>query len=237
MFESILKNFGLILTRKVNSDPQVRLDYVRSLLLAQCELVIDVGANQGQWARKVRETYFEEIVSVEPDVESFIKMREHFSNDRKWLGENKAVHSKKNKVLLKRTSNNSMSSSLYDLSANLKNAAPDIIYLDTLEIPAIPLSKVLVTEKKNIYIKIDTQGSELEVLKSIKSKQWKQIFALEIELSLVETYKEAPLIEEILTYARAKGFSPYRVENGFGAPNFGQQLQIDCIFLRSEELI
>jgi len=80
------------------------------------------------------------------------------------------------------------------------------------------------------FLKIDVQGYELQVLKSIIKSDWKKIKFLEIEVNLVESYQSSALIEEVLTFLRTKGFDPYRVEPGFGYKNFGQQIQMDVIF-------
>jgi hypothetical protein len=40
------------------------------------------------------------------------------------------------------------------------------------------------------------------------------------------------LIEDVIKFLRKKGFQPLRLENGFGMPNFGQQLQTDIIFVK-----
>jgi hypothetical protein len=84
-----------------------------------------------------------------------------------------------------------------------------------------------------MFIKIDTQGYEYEVLKSINKNNFKKIYAFEIETNLVGTYKDITLIEDIIKYLRNKGYKPLRIESGFGMPNFGQQLQADILFVKS----
>jgi hypothetical protein len=87
--------------------------------------------------------------------------------------------------------------------------------------------------EKSIFIKIDVQGYELEVLKGIVDSNWQKINGLVIEVNLVETYKHAALIEEVIEFLRRKDFHPFRIEPGFGLAKFGQQLQADVIFVRN----
>ena len=46
------------------------------------------------------------------------------------------------------------------------------------------------------------------------------------------TYKNLTLMEDIIKFLRIRGFKPLRIENGFGMPNFGQQLQVDILFVK-----
>ena len=95
------------------------------------------------------------------------------------------------------------------------------------------LSKVLKTNThKKIFVKIDTQGYELEVLKSINKSNFTNIYAFEIETNLVSTYKNSSMSVDVIKFLRNKGYQPTRIENGFGMPNFGQQLQMDILFIK-----
>jgi len=72
----------------------------------------------------------------------------------------------------------------------------------------------------------------MEVLKSINKSNFNNIYAFEIETNLVSTYKNVSLIEDVIRFLRKKGYQPFRLENGLGMPNFGQQLQMDVLFLK-----
>ena len=51
----------------------------------EIDLVIDVGANNGQFGRLLRETGYEgDILSFEPVGKTFVKLRENCANDNKW---------------------------------------------------------------------------------------------------------------------------------------------------------
>ena len=97
----------------------------------------------------------------------------------------------------------------------------------------LKLSKILEASRhKQMFVKIDTQGYEFEILKSINKRNFNAIYSFEIETNLVSTYKNITLIEDIIKFLRNKGFKPLRIESGFGMPNFGQQLQADILFVK-----
>lgn len=72
------------------------------------------------------------------------------------------------------------------------------------------------------------------MLKSINKSTFNNIYAFEIESNLVSTYKNSTLIEDLIRFLRTKGFQPLRIENCFGMPNFGQQLQVDILFVKDK---
>ena len=71
-------------------------------------------------------------------------------------------------------------------------------------------------------------------MKYIDKNKFDHIHNFEIENSLVSTYKKLTLIEDIIKFLRNRGYRPLRIENGFGMPNFGQQLQVDILIVKDE---
>ena len=131
------------------------------------------------------------------------------------------------------SSNNGLSSSILELDNYHKDAAPDIKFISKKKVKISKLSKILEKDvHKKIFVKIDTQGYEFNILKSINKNNFINVHAFEIETNLVSTYKNAVLIEDIVKYLRTRGYKPLQIENGFGMPKFGQQLQADILFIK-----
>lgn len=88
-------------------------------------------------------------------------------------------------------------------------------------------------QKKFDYIKLDTQGSELDIIrgapKTIKAAKYVQI-----ELSLIEYNKGAPLKDDVVNFMKELGFNPtLMVEKHFWNQNPAEQLiQEDWVFSR-----
>lgn len=227
-----MKIFNFIITRSRNVLPQEKLASARQLVLKNCDFVVDIGANNGQWINTVRrQGYDGGAICIEPLKKNYSKLKAH--NFYNTITLNCAVGNKNGFIYINQASNDGLSSSILDLDSYHISAAPDIKYINKEKVKIYKLSKILKTFRhKKMFIKIDTQGYEFEVLKSIDSNDFNKVYAFEIETNLVSTYKDSTLIEDVVKYLRKKGYKPFRIENGFGMPNFGQQLQVDIIFIR-----
>ena len=229
-----MRILNFILTRTVNVIPHEKLAAARKLVLQNCDFVVDIGANNGQWMSTVRNHgYKGEAICIEPLKKNYVKLKSVKFNNTVTL--NCAVGNKNGYVYMNVASNDGQSSSILELDDYHSIGAPDIKYIGKEKVRISKLSKILETNKhKKIFVKIDTQGYEFEVLKSINKSNFNDIYAFEIEANLVSTYKNSTLIEDLIKFLRGKGFQPLRIENGFGMPNFGQQLQVDILFVKNK---
>jgi FkbM family methyltransferase len=237
-FNRFLEIFGLIATRRANVIPLERLSRARRNIFDSLDIqfVMDIGANSGQWAKSVRANGYKGLLlSVEPTRKAFSILSADSVKDQNWKTLNCAIDvvAGSRKILI--SSNEGLSSSFFNLLDDHKKAAPHVELVREELVDTCTLESLIVAHgKTRMYLKIDTQGSELLVLKSIQEETFSKIFAIEIEISLVGTYLEGPLIEEVISYLRARNFRPYRIENGLARPNFGQQVQADFIFIQNE---
>ena len=227
-----MKLFNFILTRAKNVLPHEKLSAARQLVLLKCDFVIDIGANNGQWIEEVRrQGYKGQALCIEPLKKNYSKLKSRKFDNTTIL--NCAVGNRNGDTYINNASNDGLSSSIFDLGSYHKDAAPNIKFISKEKIKMYKLSKILESNThKALYLKIDTQGYEFEILKSISKKNFKNIYAFEIETNLVNTYKKLTLIEDVIQFLRKKGYKPLRIENGFGMPNYGQQLQADIIFVK-----
>lgn len=227
-----MRIFNFILTRAKNVIPQEKIAVARQLVLDNCDFVVDIGANNGQWITTVRKHgYKGEAICIEPLKKNYIELKANKSYNT--IALNCAVGNKNGYIYVNQASNNGMSSSILELGDYHISAAPNIKYIGKEKVKILKLSKILEMDRhKRIFVKIDTQGYEINVLKSIKKSNFKNIYAFEIETNLVSTYKNAGLIEDVIKLLRGRGYQPVRIENGFGTPNFGQQLQVDILFVK-----
>jgi hypothetical protein len=111
-------------------------------------------------------------------------------------------------------------------------SAPQSRYIgkETVPIETIDnLFPVITKGAKSIYMKVDTQGYESEVLKGAENSLHK-IKCIQLEMSLVNLYKNEWLFEETISYLKKKYFEIYTIEPEFYDTSTGQLLQIDAIF-------
>jgi FkbM family methyltransferase len=224
--------FNFIFTRTQNVLPSKKLAAARKLILKNCDFIIDIGANDGQWINEVRRGgYKGEALCIEPLKENYIKLESRNFTSTSFL--NCAVGNLNGYIYINKSSNNGLSSSILELDSYHKSAAPNIKFIKKEKVKILKLSKILEASRhKQMFVKIDTQGYEFEVLKSINKRTFNAIYSFEIETNLVTTYKNITLIEDIIKFLRNKGFKPMRIESSFGMPNFGQQLQADILFVK-----
>jgi FkbM family methyltransferase len=87
----------------------------------------------------------------------------------------------------------------------------------------------VVRDRTYEYIKMDTQGSELDILRG-GTKTVEKAKYIQLEISVQKYNEGAPLKDEVLEYMKSIGFSPnILVENHY---HEGQLIQEDWIFTR-----
>lgn len=228
-----MRIFNFVLTRAKNVLPNEKLATARQNILRNCNLIVDIGANDGDWISKVRKDgYKGNAVCIEPLKSNFHRLKTR--QIPRTICLNYAIGEKNGIIQINQASNNGLSSSILELNDYHLKAAPYVKIIDRQNVEMIKLSRLLQKyTKKKIYIKIDVQGYELQVLKSMQKSNFQNVYAFEVETNLVSTYKNASLIEDTIKFLRLNGYKPLRIENGFSMPNFGQLLQADILFVKS----
>jgi len=229
-----MKIFNIIITRSRNVLPEEKLTAARTQVLEHCDFVIDIGANSGQWISNVRKHgYNGPALCIEPIKKIYNKLKANKFPNTETL--NCAVGNLNGHIVINCASNEGLSSSILELEGTYRESTPHIKYVRREKSSILKLSRILEGIKgEKLFIKIDTQGFEFEILKSLKQMNYHRIHAFEIEASLVKSYKGSVLVEDVIKYLRHKGYKPLRIENGFGLPNFGQQLEVDILFVKCE---
>ena len=83
-----------------------------------------------------------------------------------------------------------------------------------------------------VYLKVDVQGGELDVLRGAGAALDRAVL-IEAELSLVPLYEGAPRFDEVIDYLAERGFGVLSLEPVFVDPADGRLLQVDAVFGRS----
>lgn len=245
--------FSLIYIRPVDqsSSGQAMRDYIRNLVKKSgfdivryrshnilhhygFDLVFDIGANMGQYARELRALgYRGTIISFEPLSMAFKVLEKSARNDPQWKAFNCAIGDTDEQSTIN-ISENSCSSSLSDIHDISIEAAPGSQYIGQESIQVRRLDTVFpdfYTGNQHVFLKIDTQGYEKNVLEGgLEALQ--HVTGLQVEMSLFPVYKDAELFNDMLNYINDKGFRLVHVKPGFCHPQTGVMLQLDAIFLR-----
>lgn len=199
----------------------------------QIDTVLDVGANAGQFGLELRRQfgYRGRIVSFEPLTAAFAQLQRAATGDVDWQVLQLALGDVKGTETI-HVAGNSESSSIREMLKLHADAAPHSRYTgeETIRVETLDaIFKQTCIGAKNIYLKIDTQGYEAQVLRGAATSL-ARIDMIQIEMSLAPLYAGQALFDELYADLRAKGYVLVGVENNFGDARTGQLLQIDGIF-------
>ena len=200
----------------------------------QINLVLDIGANIGQYGEELREIgYKGKIISFEPLSTAFKTLIKRSEGDPAWEIHNFALGDK-NETASINIAGNSYSSSLLDILPSHKKSAPGSVYIGHEEIKVKTLDDIysdVVNDFDKVYLKIDTQGFEENVLRGAEDSLG-SIDTIQLEMSLTPLYQDGLLFDEMYSLLCQKGYVLVALEPGFTDEETGQLLKVDGIFHR-----
>jgi FkbM family methyltransferase len=198
------------------------------------DLVLDVGANVGQFGLELRRAgYKGRIVSFEPLGDAFAALEAVSRGDPQWQVVHTALGAQRGTQTMHRAANSESSSLLNMLPLHVQ-AAPRARYegAETVCIETLDgLYDELCAGAKNVYLKIDTQGYESQVLDGA-TRSLRHIDTVQLELSLVPLYEGQSLIDDLRHRLRAEGFELVALDSSFADARTGHVLQVDGVFRR-----
>lgn len=212
------------------------LERRRRLLKAlQVDLVIDVGANTGQYGSELRRIgYRGQVLSFEPLPEPFKLLCRRAHADPRWHAIQSAIGPSPGRAHLNVAANGGASSSFLPMLPEVVLNAPEATYIGTECVVIRRLdeaSREAIARANATFLKADVQGYELEVLDSATGIL-PSVVGLQLEMSLVPLYAGAPSFIAVLERTRDLGFGLVGFETGFAAMD-GRLLQVDGLFWRS----
>jgi FkbM family methyltransferase len=207
---------------------------VLSMLLARLQpaVVLDVGANIGQYAHKLRVAgYRGRIISFEALESAHRTLVQAASSDPAWeIAPRAAIGSHEGTVEINVTANTA-SSSVLPSTALLSQAAPQAEYVGKQSCRSMRLDAYAgIPVGGRVFLKIDVQGFEMEVLRGA-SELLPRLCAIQLELSLVPLYQGAPVMTEVIRYLDERGFDLFQLLPGFRDERDGRLLQAEGYFV------
>lgn len=197
-------------------------------------LLLDVGANAGQYAAKIRGAGFKgRIVSFEPLSTAFARLAACAEADPMWSAENVALGAAPGEVEIGLSANSYSSSILpakpeaIEIEPEIRVVGRETVRMDTLDRAVARHA----TTHEQVFLKIDVQGYELNVLEGAGDLLRRTRF-IQMECSTSSIYVGEPLIEEKISYLRRRGFEIAGIELGWRHPATGELLQVDLLFRR-----
>ncbi|MFO1049250.1 MAG: FkbM family methyltransferase [Geminicoccaceae bacterium] len=206
-----------------------------TLRLQGIDAVIDVGANRGQYARRLRSAGWRgPILSIEPIPELHAELRALAAGDATWeITPPMAIGDSDGKVVLELSAESDMSSTL-EQSTLLREISPSSAVTHRIEVTQHRLdSPELLAARpwRRIFVKADVQGAEPAVLAGLEGV-WPRVRGLQLELALLPLYRgERPWLETVAALA-VRDFAPHLMIPGYYARKLGRQVQLDIVFYR-----
>lgn len=216
----------------VRSDQTYEADRSAALRRRNVDLVIDVGANAGQYALDLRRRgYSGAIVSVEPLPEAFDSLSRALNADRDWHGVNAAAGAHKTRAAFN-ISADSVCSSLLEPSQTLLDAIPTAKTVRTIEVDVVRLDDLPLPAHRTCLLKLDVQGFEEEALAGAV-RLMETVEVLELELSLKPSYASGYTLQRALPRLTASGFAITSIGRGVSDTTTGQLIDMDVLLERA----
>lgn len=229
--KSFFRKFGLSVQRYEKT-----LEYRRRLLFSHYnfDLVFDVGANAGQYAKQMRDLgYKSRIVSFEPLSSAYKDLAKCAQEDPLWETQNIALGNYDGKTSIN-ISKNSLSSSVLEMLPKHIESAPESIYIGKEEVTIRRIDSIIddyCCTGEKLYLKIDAQGYEKYIIEGAGASL-DRLIGIEIEVALVPLYEGEILLAEMISVMSDKGYTLISLEPVFYNEETGQLLQVDCTFSR-----
>lgn len=206
-----------------------------SLRTFNIDLVIDVGANDGQFSLELRAGgYAGQIVSVEPMAYAHERLSQVSQADVGWHVHPRCAVGDRTGLIDLNIAANSVSSSVLPMLSSHSMAAPESVYQGKESVPLTTLDLIApeyIRQANAPLLKIDTQGYEWQVLDGAK-EILPIIQGILIEVSLIPLYEGQHLWLETIERLEASGFVLWALEPVFVDSTNGRTLQMDALFFR-----
>ena len=206
----------------------------RLLRTEQIDVVLDVGANAGQYAQRLRRAgYDRRIVSFEPLSEAFTALERATAGDPLWEARRLALGDEDGTADI-HVAANSWSSSLLEMGERHLASAPDSAYTGTEAVRVARLDAIwddVVRDGERVFLKLDVQGFEMHVLRGATTRL-DRVTGVQAELALTPLYQGDSPWREVVDHLEARGFELAGLEPGFEDPDTGRMLQADGILIR-----
>jgi FkbM family methyltransferase len=205
----------------------------------QVDLVLDVGANVGQFARELRRqaAYRGRIVSFEPTTAAHRALCAAAKFDPLWeIGPRAAIGARRGTIEIN-IAGNSVSSSVLTMLESHEKAAPTSRYKAKETVDIFPLDEIagrFFEAETRAFLKVDTQGYEAEVLLGAPGILQKAV-GVQLEVSLVPLYEGQALMPALFELLGKAGLELWALAPAFADPDSGRLLQFDAAFFRPLE--
>ena len=211
--------------------------YLRQLLqLNAIDVLLDIGANSGQFALDARHIgYKGKIISFEPLTAHHERLKMLASQDSQWIVYSYALGSESSEMNLNVYKDDSFSS-FHSINEEAKQLFGVMVQLDHTEVVQVHTLDSIAEElglssDRRIFLKTDTQGHDADVLRGA-AKTLNNICGVLTEATVSSLYDGSSTLEELSSILFPIGF----VHGGMFPISYRPEslalIEIDCFFVR-----
>ena len=182
--------------------------YYRALIQDKSiDCVIDVGANEGQFAEFMRKEvgYEGQLVSFEPVSATYATLQSKAVTDGKWDTIRAALGDEAGSATINIAASNVFSSFLPVSSDELYHSLSKPVATEEVPVRRLDSFGEMVGGFRHILLKTDTQGFDLAVLRGAQGLL-DRIEAIQVELSVVPVYEGMPAWRDVLQELEDRGY-------------------------------
>jgi FkbM family methyltransferase len=195
------------------------------------DAVIDVGANEGQYAASLRAHGWPgPIASVEPIPEVHARLAARAAADPAWTVLPAAAAGAADGEAVLEVSAESDMSSLLPQGPLLRRLSPTSAVARRITVPLRRLDS-LDLPGAHPFLKLDLQGGESVALEGA-TRLLPRLAGLQLELALVPLYEGEPGWRAVVDRLEGLGFALHLLIPGYYERKLGRQVQVDGVFFR-----
>lgn len=207
------------------------------LNLLNTDLLLDVGGNVGDFAKKVRSSgYAGTILSIEPLTEAHQQLTKRAKSDPKWIVFRQLALGEKDREGSLHIANNLVSSSFLPMMKVHLDAAPHSAYVGMETVPIrrlAPLWPEISAGFQSVFLKLDVQGYEWQVLQGALPVL-SEIAGIQIELNVDYLYDGQKSWLELIQFLESQDFVFWGSQTIFFEKQTGRALSIDGFFVHKK---
>lgn len=214
ILKKIASSFGYNLTRKHKSETLKEI-FAERVKNNKCDFLIDVGANVGNFFSEYH-NFFKKTFIFEPNKNLHMYLKKKFEkfNDISFFSDG-VGNKNEEKTFYITADRNSSLSSVKKQSAEMNKVLRNTNIIDKYKINIIKLSDFIRNNnfsKNNFFLKIDTQGNDLEVLLGLE-EFIENIKFIKIELPVINLYETSYDYNDINQFMKNNKFKPVYLEH------------------------
>jgi len=199
--------------------------------------IIDIGAHVGKFSLPFRDRFHNAMIyAFEPLPDAYEKLVANFYGDTHFKAYNVALGND-NKVIKFHRSSRATSSSVLKLADSHKEAFPDSAKETIEDVELRKLDDFFVDGKNplknDVFIKLDVQGFEYDVLLGGKQTVPKASLIV-CEVSFERLYEKQKLFADIFHLLEDYGFEFRGILSQIFHPQNGKVLQTDAVFMKGQ---